>query len=64
MNAIVLFTAGIEAMTRGAQLLDVIGNLNAVGSRMKAENRTDPTDEELDRVRGRIQARQERIERA
>lgn len=62
MNGILLLTAAIEALTRGSELLTVLDNLTAVRQRMADENRAEPTDAELDLVRGRIEARQARID--
>ncbi len=64
MKGILLLTAAIEALSRGTELLTVLDNLGAVRQRMTAENRADPTDAELDTVRGRIEARQARIDLA
>lgn len=61
MRSILLLTAAIEALTRGAELLTVLDNLSAVGRRLREDGAPDPTDEELDLVRGRIRDRQERM---
>ena len=62
MKGILLLTAAIEALSRGTELLAVLDNLSAVRARMAAEDRADPTDEDMDLVRGRIVARQRRID--
>ena len=59
-----LLLAALEALVVGTELLAVLDNLARVRDRMKAEGRTEPLDEELDQVRGRIQARQDRIDKA
>lgn len=62
MKSILLLTAAIEALTRGAELIAVLDNLAQVGRRMAEEGAPEPTDEELDLVRGRLLVRQARID--
>ncbi len=62
MKSILLLTAAIEALTRGTELIAVLDNLARVGRRMAEEGMPEPTDEELDLVRGRLLMRQARID--
>ena len=63
--SILLFlTAAMEVASGASPVMEMLDRLADVRARMKADNRTDPTDEELDVIRGRIQARQDRIDNA
>lgn len=64
MNNVLLLTAAIDALVKGAQLFVVIDNLSAVRQRMAQEGRADVSDADLDLVRGSIQARQNRIDQS
>lgn len=64
MNNVLLLTAAIDALVKGAQLFVVIDNLAAVRQRMAQEGRADVSDADLDLVRNSIQARQNRIDQS
>ncbi len=62
MKSILLLTAAIEALARGAEMISVLDDLARVGRRMAEDGAPEPTDEELNLVRGRLLARQARID--
>ena len=64
MNAILVLTAGIEALAGGAELVTVLDRLAQIRARMRLDGRADVTTQELDFARGRIQALQDSINRA
>ena len=53
----------LQAIAFGEALIPTLERALSVSRRLKGEGRTDPTDAELDEVRGDIIARQERIDK-
>ena len=59
MPAVQILQAAIAALETGTQLMPVVMRIEGLARRMAAENRTEPTDAELDEIRGRIESRQD-----